>query len=512
MNKSVVKFLILSICVMFTANSAFGWDAVGHKLTAYVAWERMTPDVREKVIKILLDAPEDSDLNVHYDAYNSRSEAIKRLELFMYAAIWSDVIRNRSFDVRYKNYHQGDWHYADIFWKQENGKATILIDFPEESGKAVPKLADFEKILKDSTFKTEEKAIALAWFLHVGGDIHNPVHNASRVTELDPKGDQGGNRFVLQNSDDVQRRINLHGYWDSIIGNVKTRKNDACDSDYLAPIARKLMKTYPYSKMQDRLELSDYKKWNAEGFDLLNEVVYQDISRDQMPSRKYQKRAFKVAGEQIALAGYRLGETLNKIFSQVNEIAENREPKPALKTEIDQQDAMAIWEKVKSVIDNTQPFKFIRVDIRDTTVTLDGIIANEELKKQAVEAIKGIEGVGVVIDNLIVDESILLKNAENEVRISQTIPAETFSKLPSECKIIRNVLYPVSKRRSPDQKTRIALIDICPENRGMVARPTTSIISNGELVTYEYDVVRVFKDEAEAKKYALDNKITDVLF
>ncbi len=33
------------------------WDDVGHKITAYIAWQRMTPDVREKVIKIFARHP-----------------------------------------------------------------------------------------------------------------------------------------------------------------------------------------------------------------------------------------------------------------------------------------------------------------------------------------------------------------------------------------------------------------------------------------------------------------------
>ncbi len=408
MNKFIFRIFFLAICLLFSVNSAIAWDEVGHKLSTYIAWERMTPDVREKVIKILLDAPEDSDLNVHYDRFNTRSEAIKRRELFMFASIWSDVVRNRNFEIRHKNYNQGNWHYADIFWKQENGKAVILKDFPEESGVAIPKLYDFEKIMRDSSYKNEEKAIALAWFLHVGGDIHNPVHNASRVTELEPKGDQGGNLFTLQERTETQRRINLHGYWDGIIRRVKPRKNDACDIDYLAPIAKKMMKKYRYSKMQNRLKLGDYKAWNMEGFNFLNDTVYNDITRNQMPSKKYRKRAFKTAQEQLTLAGYRLGESLNQIFG----------------------------------------------------------------KKMS----------------------------------------ETASIPKSECQVIRKVLYPVSKRRTPDQKLRHALLDICPPNKGMVARPMTTIMVDGEPVYYEYDVIKVFENEKDAKKYAKENNISDASY
>ncbi len=85
----------------------------------------MTPEVRTKAVKLLLSAPEDSHLSVYY-ASGSRSAAAKDLELFMIASTWSDIIRNRDFKVRFEKYHKGAWHYADIFWKQINGKAEIM--------------------------------------------------------------------------------------------------------------------------------------------------------------------------------------------------------------------------------------------------------------------------------------------------------------------------------------------------------------------------------------------------
>jgi osmotically-inducible protein OsmY len=392
------KFCLVFLIVLCFAPNAFSWGEVGHKISAYIAWERLTPEVREKVFKLLLAAPEDSDLNVMYDAYNSRSEAVKRRELFMFASIWPDFVRNRDFAVRYKNYHQGDWHYADIFWKQENGRAVILENFPEESGKAVPKLAELEKILAGASYKPAEKAVALAWFLHIGGDLHNPLHNASRVTETEPKGDQGGNLFVLRKRTEADYGLNLHSFWDGIIDRVEPRRNDACDTDYIKPIAEKLMKKYPSGKMAERLKPGAYKDWNAESFAFLNGVVYNGIEREQMPSKKYQKRAYETSAEQIALAGYRLGATLNRIFGGTSEAAE--------KKEINSADAIAVWEKVKAVIDNDRNFKYIRVEIDGSTVTLKGIIANADLKRKAAEEVKKIAGVETVVNLLEVDESI----------------------------------------------------------------------------------------------------------
>lgn len=310
-----VKLLMLLVFICIPAVTANAWDEVGHKLTAYIAWQQMTPQAREKVFQILMKAPEDSDLSTPYDAFNSRSAATKKLELFMYASIWPDVIRNRAFEVRYGRYNHSNWHYAKIFWKQDEGKALKINDFPVESGIAVEKLGDFERILRDESLKDDERSVAIAWFLHVGGDLHNPLHNASRVTDLEPEGDQGGNLFVLRPRNDNDFGVNLHGYWDSIIGKVKPRKNDACDLDYLAPIARKIMKKHKLREMSPRLFLGEYTKWNDEGFALLDKVVYtDDLLRGVMPTRKYEKRAFKTASEEIALAGYRLGETMNMIF------------------------------------------------------------------------------------------------------------------------------------------------------------------------------------------------------
>ncbi|HXG85819.1 MAG TPA: S1/P1 nuclease [Pyrinomonadaceae bacterium] len=313
------KKYLISLCLVIVnfifVSSVSAWDDTGHKVTAYIAWRQMTPEVRAETVKLLLAAPEDSHLSVYYPA-GSRSRESKELELFMVASTWSDIIRDRDFKARYEKYHQGPWHYADIFWKQIGGKAEIMENRSE--GLAIVKLYDFEKNLKDDSVSDAEKAINLAWFLHVGGDVHNPVHNASRITEIEPKGDQGGNLFLLSPANSQGGdRVNLHSYWDSILRRNMARENDACDSEYIASIAKKITKRHPYSQMKNRLKLGDFKEWNNEGFNLLNQVVYSDtLKRGELPSKKYQNRAFANGQEQIALAGYRLGEMLNRIFGK----------------------------------------------------------------------------------------------------------------------------------------------------------------------------------------------------
>ncbi len=314
MPKLYINILLLVVLNLIAASFALAWDDTGHKVTAYIAWRQMMPEVRAKTVKILLAAPEDSHLSVYYPA-GSRSAAAKELELFMIASTWADIIRDRDFKVRFEKYNQGPWHYADIFWQQTNGKAEILENRSE--GAAITKLYDFEKNLNNESLSDAEKAVNLAWFLHVAGDVHNPLHNASRVTEIEPKGDSGGNLFLLSPAGATENRVNLHSYWDSILRRNVERENDACDADYIASMANRIMKKHSFAVMKERLRLGDYKEWNAEGFRFLDKTVYsEDLKRNELPAKKYQNRAVAAGEKQIALAGYRIAETLNRIFGK----------------------------------------------------------------------------------------------------------------------------------------------------------------------------------------------------
>lgn len=311
---SKIIFLI-TVAFIFT-NSVCAWDDTGHKLTAYIAWERMTPQAREKAFKILMSAPEDSDLSVYY-LQDSRSEAAKKLELFEIAATWADIVRDRNFKVRYEKYHKGNWHYADTFWTTENGRIKLLPNpAGEEGGQAIVKLKEFDKVLRDPAASGADKAIALAWFLHLAGDIHQPLHASARVTAEEPKGDQGGNLFLMAAATEPREtRLNLHWFWDSIIGRVIERR-DMTDDIYISSIARQLMQLYPAPEMQSQFS-AGYDEWQQESVKLAQEKVFTSaLKRGEAPSSAYRRESFNLAEQRLALAGYRMGEILNQIFAQ----------------------------------------------------------------------------------------------------------------------------------------------------------------------------------------------------
>ena len=403
--------VLIALCGSFGV-SAFAWDETGHKIAAYIAWQRMTPEVRDKVIKILRAAPEDSQIGAFNIEYGSRPRASRERDFFVIIATWPDMIKDRRLETRYAKYAktQSDWHYTNQFWTFKDGKAQ-MVDGIEPAGQIMKKLEEFSQIIRSSA-TDQEKAIAVAWLEHLIGDLHQPLHTSARVTQYDPKGDRGGNAFFLTPKD-VKKDFqdNLHSFWDGAIGRYMPNE-DMCEAAYYEPVAESILKLYPYDKMKVRLSPGDFGVWEKESLNIAMNEVYEGLKFGEKPSDKYTKRAFEIAQERLALAGYRMGDLFNEAFGGN-----------------------------------------VAVAPRNAAITPGNGIA---------------------------------------------------------CKIIRKVMYPVTKTSSVKQTLEISLLDLCPTQ--IASRPMYMFMIDGNSVMKEYDVVRIFKNEADARKYAAENKITDVSF
>jgi hypothetical protein len=338
MKNPVMKFLLVCASLFTFCFPVFAWDDSGHKLVAYIAWQQMSQPARERAIRILLNAPEDSQLNALYPTppdqdfttypLGARSKPAKQRDYFMIVSYWADIVRDRKYEKRSK-YHHGTWHYLDTFWREVNGRIETLPDMENDKENVVERLFEFDKVLR-SDAKDAEKAIALAWILHLAGDVHQPLHASGRITPEDPKGgDQGGNTFSLS-PPDAKPKENLHWYWDSIVVRTIPRRADSSDAEYLLPIGNAIMKKHPLARMQNRLESGKFDTWQQESFRIASERLYpKTLVRNRMPSAVYQKMAFAIAEEQIALAGYRLGAWLNQVFG--TQTARQNQPKERVK-------------------------------------------------------------------------------------------------------------------------------------------------------------------------------------
>ncbi len=312
MFNKVLRSVLFSAVILSLATSTFGWNATGHKITAYIAWQRMTPEVRAKVIKILRAAPEDSQIGAFNIEYGSRTRESRERDFFVIISTWSDMIKDESLETRWEKYAKdhSDWHYTNQFWTWKDGKAQ-MVDGIEPNGRIMKKLDDFNQVIRSSA-KDGEKAIAIAWLEHLIGDIHQPLHASARVTQYDPKGDRGGNAFFLTPKGSKDKD-NLHSFWDGAIERYMPN-NDMCEAAYYEPIAENIMKTHPYDKVKDRLSPGKFEVWEQESLKIAMNDVYDGVRFGEKPSDTYTKKVFEIAQERLALGGYRLGDLFNEVF------------------------------------------------------------------------------------------------------------------------------------------------------------------------------------------------------
>jgi hypothetical protein len=75
------------------------------------------------------------------------------------------------------------------------------------------------------------------------------------------------------------------------------------------------MKAYSYNDLSSQLMLGKFDDWQKGSFELVPKNVFpSELKRNEIPSKKYTENAYKIAERQLALAGYRIGDTLEQIF------------------------------------------------------------------------------------------------------------------------------------------------------------------------------------------------------
>lgn len=310
MKKSFVLTVLFSFLFSLTINptSGISWNSTGHRVIAAIAWDNLTPTAKENIMSILKKAPDDSDLMEMYDKDSEYADKY----YFMNAAYWPDLVRNRDEKNRYEKYHKGTWHYVGTYWKQTKNGPVNAEGFVDDEH-IVERISYFRETLNDAKVSDAEKAIQIAWILHLVGDIHMPLHNTSRVTTETPDGDRGGNSFELSDS----WPWNLHAYWDGIIDVANPKDDEVDDFEYFLSNAEIIEQKHPKSEFNSLVDLQDSKVWNKEGKDItMNNLYPSDLKQNEQPSEAYKEKAYKIAQERMALSGYRMAEFLNEIFGE----------------------------------------------------------------------------------------------------------------------------------------------------------------------------------------------------
>jgi hypothetical protein len=289
---------------------ARAWGIPGHEVIARVAWDNLSPRTRRRVTALLERAPADADL-ASLRPTEGTASAQERM-LFVRAAAWADLMRFDDHPARKAAYDHPGWHYINQYWPAQDasGVGVDTAGMRPDSINIVERLRALAPVVRDTSAAAADRAIALAWVMHLVGDVHQPLHCSARVTTLEPSGDAGGNTFQL----DGRRR--LHGYWDHAIDDAIPRQpSDVDDDAYIGRVAHAVERAVPRREVRTQIANRDEALWARSSLEkAVSDVYTPALHRGQRPPADYDLHADSVALRAAAVAGYRLADLLERLL------------------------------------------------------------------------------------------------------------------------------------------------------------------------------------------------------
>lgn len=270
------------VCFSLCSTWSFAWWEPGHKLVAMIAYQRLTPEVKSEVDKLVVAFGRD---------YPSVTQ-------FSDLAPWPDSLRGQKIESF------THWHYINRPYTPDKTPVHENID----TDNAVRAMELLEPVLKNNNANTIEKARFLAFAIHILGDLHQPLHTITLYSANHLDGDRGGNLYMLKNPSNPNASINLHSLWDSNFGSLANEAHPDLNKLTLTLTAQ-----YPESFFGDRVKNLSAERWSDEGGEIAKKYAYA-IPENQMPAKVYQSQSEQVINQQLVLAGYRLANYLNSIM------------------------------------------------------------------------------------------------------------------------------------------------------------------------------------------------------
>lgn len=315
--KRLLAAPILAICLLLPRPAA-AWIDPGHMLMARLVYEQLKPELRKKYVELLKTHPRYKE-----DLLNGMPEGFPDPDFYawMKAGTWADLIRDKANPLS-ATHHKPNWHYVNYaFIPDPADRNQFKQPEPAEDGGEVDNILKALKYnearLKDEKRPAADRAIALCWMLHLGADIHQPMHATTLFSKQFPEGDRGGNEFLIKTAAGVQR---LHIYWDLLLG------TDATPGAISALCEKLGDRSALRNSFAEELKSTTYRQWADESHAMgvsatyldgkLEGTVRKQYEADQtinVPALPpgYEEKARDLALKRIALAAFRLADKLN---------------------------------------------------------------------------------------------------------------------------------------------------------------------------------------------------------
>ena len=279
---------------------SMAWNSTGHYIVARIAEKELLEDheeIHQKLLDILA-------LNAEY--------AKERDHPFVEASTYAS-------DVRYHNWTIfNSWHYALNYIKRKGAKVATK-DLASSPQDIVFAINEAKNTLRNTKYSRIEdrfgKSFMLRYLIHLIGDIHQPLHNVSFISENFKYGDMGGNLFHV----DAKGEETLHDLWDNCLGVYDSIDGPISKDDWtkLDRIVAELMRSHTRGALKGRMDSTgtSVKKWSDESRKIAAKDIYSDMKAGQKFDSTYREAKKDIVRTQLALAGYRLADVLIELFN-----------------------------------------------------------------------------------------------------------------------------------------------------------------------------------------------------
>lgn len=280
----MMRFLIALLLALMPA-SAQAWWEYGHETVAAIAWAEVKPATRAKLRALL----------AHSALLETPQCPARTLEE---ASVWADCVKpGERFSYAYS------WHFQNVdICKPFDLKAACAF------GNCVStQVTRNAKLLADKSIPLHERVQALAFLVHLVGDLHQPLHAGDR-------GDLGGNRASASYGE-VGGKINLHSIWDGYLAERAISTPPANAAGLLSDVP---------GTERPALAAGTVDDWSRDSWEVARAVTYGAFAADPCtldPKARLAldkgriEAAIPVARRQVLKGGLRLARLLDEALS-----------------------------------------------------------------------------------------------------------------------------------------------------------------------------------------------------
>jgi hypothetical protein len=291
------------VCLFAIPAPAFAWGDEGHELVVAIALA-FRPNLAPRLSRALRAMPESRQwVTVSQGGWATRNgEPIHPREKenvpAWIASLTTDLPRAGRFPDWIRDYRLSQ-PYSGHHFINLDFESTDRTEHPA-GDHGVNRLLDYERIVRSGN--AGDRAWAVAWVLHLVGDLHQPLHATARLLPGSDRRDQGGN---LVNYDGGT----LHHFWDAL------PQQDVRDfNGGVTGLAREMVASVGRLNARDRQSFNRFRAdldpwhWVQESRSEIQTIGYPGDHK----VANYPAAAHRVAMRRILLAGARLADLLDR--------------------------------------------------------------------------------------------------------------------------------------------------------------------------------------------------------